>query len=170
MTKPRTDEKFKREVGRHLMGWDTSDVVSDRLKFLKENWGEDHPGEEMPGDDSILAGIYEDQDVFTWEWEYLTDYLTEVMQERNPGGEWRVSVNDFGWRKQDGFKEFKAGTGVEFLRKILPDTDCTFKIFAYGDDGIAVQNFHHDAPTGEIYYCWPKGEAVASIVEELMAE
>jgi len=63
---------------------------------------------------------------------------------------------NFGWREIGGHKLMSTDDGTDFLLQILPDTDCTFYIYAYGDDGLKINNFHHDSPTGrEWYYALP---------------
>ena len=69
---------------------------------------------------------------------------------------WKVEVSNFGWRNQDGQKILRAENGLELLRGILPDTECTFRIYHDGRTGLKIQNFHHDSPTGnEWYYIYP---------------
>jgi hypothetical protein len=91
-----------------------------------------------------------------YEWECLTDDLTEVLNKKNKHGGWHAEVSNFGWRKVSGHKDFSANTGRDFLSKILPDCDCHFHIHLYGR-GLAIQNFHHDSCTGdEWYFVTPK--------------
>jgi len=45
----------------------------------------------------------------------------------------------------------QASNGQELLEKILPKTECTFKVFKVGNR-IMIQNWHHDAPTGNEWY------------------
>lgn len=91
-----------------------------------------------------------------FEWEELTDDLTELIAERNPDGRWYAEVSNFGWRSLNGWSEFRAVEGEEFLQAVLPDTPCNFKVFAWGEDGFAIQNYHHDSPVGrEWYYIRP---------------
>ena len=97
---------------------------------------------------------------FTFEEEYssLTEYLTEVMESLpNYNGTWCATVINFGWRSLNGQKIFKAEDGQGLLQEILPKTDCTYTIFKTEDGkGLAIQNFHHDSPTGnEWYYIFP---------------
>lgn len=88
-------------------------------------------------------------------WKDFCEDLTFVLQERNPSGKWNAEVENFGWDKRSGRKSFEAKTGSDFLRELLPNCDCRFKIFAMGlkSKGIAVQNFHHDSPMGAEWYC-----------------
>jgi hypothetical protein len=87
----------------------------------------------------------------------MLDDLTILMQRINPDElEWHATVENFGWMHQSGVSDFNATTGEELLRKTLPKTDCSFKIY---DDktSIRIDNAHHDKPCGgEIYVITPK--------------
>jgi hypothetical protein len=88
-------------------------------------------------------------------WEDMIDYLGSILDKKNKGIHWKCTVNNFGWRSLNGEAYIEAQEGREFLRKILPETDCHFKIFNFGK-GLLIQNWHHDAPTGaEKYVCMP---------------
>jgi hypothetical protein len=97
---------------------------------------------------------YEDPDSASFAWDDLTEELTRFIQAVNPDGEWSCEVRNFGWRHQDGHGEFSAGNGLTFLRKVLPRTECTFKVWLSEDDKkVTINNAHHDAPTGgELYF------------------
>jgi len=84
-----------------------------------------------------------------------------MMEKRNPAGWWYAEAHNFGWRKLDGHKTFRAGAGEKLLRQILPDTECTFRVYDYaGGRGFAINNFHHDSPVGkEWYYVEPLDHA-----------
>jgi hypothetical protein len=78
-----------------------------------------------------------------------------MMKMVNEGTSWWAKVENFGWRSMSGFKAFTAESGEEFLREILPDTDCQFRIYDYefdGRKGFKVQNYHHDSPVGNEWY------------------
>lgn len=67
---------------------------------------------------------------------------------------WYASVRGFGWRKQSGYKVFRADSGRKLLRAVLPDTDNSFKVYA-GEKPLefAINNCHHDAPMwGQEWY------------------
>ena len=51
-------------------------------------------------------------------------------------------------------KSFHYQDAGVFLREILPKTDCHFRIYEI-ETGLKIVNYHHDAPTGEVYYCTP---------------
>jgi len=133
-----------------LAAWDTCDIATEQAKrLIKEG--------DITDEDTAFQIACEDQDLYTMEWEYLIEYLTELMAGRNPGGAWECNAKNFGWRSLDGYKYFAAETGADFLSAILPKTDCTFKIFDFQNgEGFAVQNWHHDSPMGrEWYYVMP---------------
>jgi len=89
-------------------------------------------------------------------WDDLLLNLQAYLNKINPLGYWKASVKNFGWRNLDGQKRFFADTTKNFLRVILPDCDCHFNIYKNGKRGIAIQNYHHDSPTGnEWYYIYP---------------
>lgn len=138
------------KIGKHLTGYDTCDIIDNQVKFKLEEDNEEELTEEQ-----IYDSVSQDSFLFQDEFEYMTEHLTEIIQRKNQGGYWKATVNNFGWRNQDGYNYFYADTGIDLLRGILPDTDCTFKIYNYGK-GIAIQNWHHDSPMGnEWYYITP---------------
>lgn len=133
-----------------VLAWDTYAIATNQAKYLLEN------GEAKDEDEAFHLACA-DTDLLHCEWESLTGALTEWLDEINPGGEWwYAEVRNFGWRAQNGWKEFRAREGREFLREILPNTDCTFKVFIDPDKTVRIQNFHHDSPVGnEWYYITP---------------
>lgn len=102
-------------------------------------------------------------DMIAIEWEDLLYDLQELINKINHDGHWRVTVNDFGWRNQSGYKYFSTTNASYFLRNILPDTDCHFKIFKRGKKSMKIVNYHHDSPMGETYIVAP---STAKKVEE----
>jgi|GEM_PF-1897476 len=123
----------------------------------------------------VDEGVYENEDeafentlgsqsFFDWEWQCLAENLKYTLQElenEEKPGLWYVERRNFGWRNLGGHAQLALdgkNDGQQFLSKILPETDCSFKIYEYehGDQkGIKVHNFHHDSPTGEWYYAIP---------------
>jgi len=94
---------------------------------------------------------WEDGDEF--EWDDMTDELTSILKRKNKSGEWYAQVKNFGWQGMNGESHLEDLTdGGRFLRKILPDADCIFKIYDFGKNGLAINNFHHDSPTGKEWY------------------
>jgi len=91
-------------------------------------------------------------------WEDLTSELSHLIEKKNPTKYWKAEVKNFGWRSVNGFKVFRADNGQAFLGHILPRTNNIFQIYNYGK-GFAINNFHHDSPTGkEWYYILPCSE------------
>ncbi|MFA6094341.1 MAG: hypothetical protein WC757_00405 [Candidatus Paceibacterota bacterium] len=93
-----------------------------------------------------------DSDLIGFEWENLTGCLGEALDGINPNGNWYAEVENFGWQKRSGTLTFEASDARTFLSKILPATDCTFKVFLGADNTLCIQNFHHDSPTGNEWY------------------
>ena len=130
--------------------WDTCSIAQGQAEYLMEQAKEE--GREL-SDDEAFQDACGDQDLYDIEWRDLCDNLTKLMNRINPDGyEWHCAVKNFGWRHQDGYKDFRAEDGKKLLQEVLPKTDCTFKIFDNGDH-IAINNAHHDAPCGgEMYF------------------
>ncbi len=141
-------------VGRMLAEWNTLNVIQGQVEWLKETG--DHSDKT---DDQLFQMASEDPDLFSIQWDYLCDYLTELMEKNSHGG-WLAEVKNFGWRSLNGHKYFEARTGRELLQKVLPKTECTFKVYRYGK-GLAINNAHHDSPTwNEWYYITPCKKAL----------
>jgi len=143
-----------------LISWDTQALIEAEVGWRRENLegerDEDDLFMDAAREDELFRDVAWDADFFRREWEGLCDYLTELMGQRGMTTHLlRCTVENFGWRHLDGEKVFWAETGSDLLQKILPETDCTFYI--YGDeDGLRIQNFHHDSPMGkEIYLVVP---------------
>jgi len=149
--------KEKREgVGKRLTAWDTSEIIQNEMDSMKENW-EDYFDEE-PTDEQLETRASTD---FTFEqaWDDFKYDFGEILKTKNPDGYWKIEVDGFGWRGLDGSKKLYAKDAEAFLRGILPETDCTYYIYNYGK-GLAINNFHHDSPTGtEWYYATPIQES-----------
>jgi len=140
------------------MEWDESEIIDNELAYRKDNWEEfsRYKGlKENPTEEQLRKDLYRDSDFLRWEWEDFISLLSETVQRKNPGGYWKAAVKNFGWRNLNGFKYCFADSGEKLIREILPECDCTFRIFNHGK-GLAIQNFHHDSPTGnEWYYLVP---------------
>lgn len=139
-----------------LLIWDTCQIIKD----LVENHKIDNPDDERD-EDELWAMYSQDACIFEFEWDCLCDTLTEKMKEildDRHNMYWYVKVENFGWRGQDGHAEFCANDGRELLQNILPEnTECTFKIYGYGENAFAMTNAHHDSPVlgQEWYYIYP---------------
>lgn len=125
--------------------WDTHEILVAQAKYLVESG-------EAKNEDEGFARACKDEGLMEWEWESLLQELTDKLNEINPVGNWHADVENFGWRGLSGLLDFSADEGKAFLAKVLPDTDCTFKIYLEVDNVIKIQNFHHDSPTGNEWY------------------
>ena len=104
-----------------------------------ENWEEIYGYSRKPTYEEAQRDDWEDSDAYDCEWEFMVDYLTELMTMKNPDGYWKATVRGFGWRQLDGETDiFHANEGDKLLAKILPNTDCTFHIYDYGKTGFAI--------------------------------
>ena len=132
--------------------WCTSDITKSRVEDYKEN--PDNAPEGFAGwsEEKQYQYVWEDPDIYQWEWESLTDCLTDLMKELNSTGRWRVTVENFGWQGKSGYKICDAETGRQLLEAILPQTDCTFNLFKEEDGTIKIRNWHHDSPVGNEWY------------------
>jgi hypothetical protein len=128
--------------------WDTYQIAKDRAAYLIEEG-------EFTDEDKAFEDACADSDHHTFEWEYLTEWLTELMQEINPDEiEWFVTGEGLGWQRRSGHKTVQATTGEKLLQEILPNTECTFSI--YKEEGqLRLVNSHHDA-MGEVYIIRPQ--------------
>lgn len=100
---------------------------------------------------------YEDSLEHEWEWEGVLNDV-EILMEKFKTDNWLVQVEGFGWRKASGSLYVKAKTASELIIKTLPNTENHFKIYDRGDH-FAINNSHHDSPTGsEWYYVRPLEE------------
>lgn len=140
------------------MEWDVSDIIEEAVQDRLDN-PEDYELEDIQGDEEAIRKlVYEDTFLIQDQWEFFTEALGEHLEELNKSGYWNASVEGFGWRSQSGAKIFRSDADPDkFLGNILPDTDCTFKIWISKRPAqIKIQNFHHDSPTGrEWYYITP---------------
>ena len=87
-------------------------------------------------------------------WDELSFKMAYYMKDKSL---WNAKVENFGWDNLSGTKEgIKATCGGQILMAILPNTSCSFEVYRYGRYGFAVNNAHHDKPTGgEWYYITP---------------
>lgn len=108
--------------------------------------------------DKAMEEIGNDTDYWQFQYDDLLYQLSEIIKTKNINGYWKATMDNFGWLHQNGYKYFTATTGQDLLTQILPQTDCQYRIYQYGK-GLAIQNFHHDSPTGnEWYYITPVNE------------
>jgi hypothetical protein len=158
---------------------DSSNVVGRTMKNYRDE-------ALVIGDDSVVydelqegtKGTSEENrepDQFLYDdfWDSVYEAVGSLVRERDEAAyklnrnlrSWYCEVSGFGWRQQSGYKVFDVeggdapdhAIGTEFLREILPNTDCTYWVFDDLDGaGLKIENAHHDAPTGgEWYHCVP---------------
>ena len=148
-----TKEKLVRTL---VVSWDSSDLVVSQFEGLIEDTEEELGRELTQGEkDRLFEDVCSDSGMLQMVWDDEMYCLTEKMKEINPDGVWYAEVEGFGWRGQSGCKAFEATTGEAFMNSILPRTDCTFNVYEQNTgDGIrlAINNFHHDSPTGKEWY------------------
>jgi len=150
----------EQEHNKPILSWDTAEIATRETEH-RMAYPEDFSIEEMT-EDEVFNDVLKDVDLFTHEFDWFCDSLTEMMKRvahRFHFGYWYCEVSNFGWRSQEGHKYFKADTGRELLQAILPRAHCTYKIFRPKDRRtplIKIQNFHHDSPVGKEWYnIWP---------------
>jgi len=146
------------KVGKKILEWDGGyDALKHELQYRldnKEEFGYSSCMTKEQIEDEIGESFFFDQ-----EWESFLECLQDILEKKNPDlkqenpiGYWKAEMKNFGWRSQDGGKVFEAHDAEAFLSQILPKCDCHFKIYNYGNRGIAIQNFHHDSNCGREYY------------------
>jgi hypothetical protein len=85
----------------------------------------------------------------SWEWEDLNEEVSIK------GSFFKATVKNFGWQSLSGLTYVKANSFTQLLSSVLPNTECSFKIFKDGKK-IVIDNSHHDKPCGgEIYTLVP---------------
>jgi hypothetical protein len=123
--------------------WDTCDITEDEVKRLREE------DPELSEEDARKQ-IYEDPDLLSFALDDLHEDLTHGMKEVNPDCYWKAEVRNFGWRKLSGSYKggeiFHSKTGKDLLGRMLPNCDCTYKIYIDYDGTIRINNAHHDSP------------------------
>ena len=132
--------------------WSVFDICQQQAEFLIES-------EQCHDEDEAFSQACADADLISFEWSWMTEALGERLKAMNPDGYWYAEVKNFGWRQQSGYKHFEADDGQSFLREILPETDCTFRVYVLNDE-ILIQNSDHDSPVGNEWYTVTRDESV----------
>jgi len=137
------------ETQRILIGsYDDTAIATAEFEYHR---GENHNPDcwcEGLSDEQLNDSIWNDSFIFENALENLYECINEAM---NGCGYWYVEGSNLGWQHRSGYKHFKAEDAQELFREILPKTDCNFHVYKDGDE-IVINNFHHDAPTGEWYH------------------
>ena len=145
------------KVGKVLIEYDESKYLNEKIKYRLEHWEDFY--EEKPSEDEVGEDVC-DSDILDIYWNDVSYYLTrEVLEKKNKDGYWKCIVEGFGRRNYSGEAYLEINNANDLATKVLPNTNCTFKVYNYGK-GIAIQNWHHDSPTGnEWYYLTPIKES-----------
>jgi len=122
--------------------WIESDLIDGEVAFQIEQRKE--KGLECD-EEKVSEAVYADSGWWQSEWEVFCEDLSGILREINPGNLWACEVSGFGWRNLDGSKVFQAESAGDWLRELLPDCDCQFKIYRDGNE-IRVNAVHHDSP------------------------
>ena len=147
--------------------WDVSEIIEGRVKYLVEEDGLD--------EEEARQDAYDDHDLTGFYWESMIEGMDEVLKTLFKGRHIRAEVNNFGWRGSDFQTDwFLYESPQKMLDKILPKTDCTFKIWLREDPfygkHLTFQNFHHDSPVGNEWYKVYTLPDTEELTEKLSAE
>jgi len=123
--------------------WDECAIATERAAFIKD----DDPS---LSDEAAFEQAVIDTDFFAMEWDWMLEDLDEALQALCPERHYHVEGRNLGWRRRSGWTECRADSAADFLAAILPNTPCTFTIEREGA-ALHITNYHHDAPTGEVY-------------------
>jgi len=145
-----------------ILEWDDCQRIDDEVKYRMSNGEPD--GYVLTGsaeEDAIRREVYADHDFWSSLWNDTMERLDCLLNETFPEKlGFMVEGSNMGWRHRSGHKWIKHDCdkpGQHLLKEMLPDTDCTWRL--YKDiDGLRMWNAHHDAPTGERYVIWPCAE------------
>lgn len=138
------------KVGRKICEWPFD--AGAEVQYRLENWQE-FGFEKQPAEEEVCRSIDDDHVWMEQQWLDMCDAVHEsVFSLRSTTGFWFAEVENFGWRRLNGHKVFKATTVSELLTRILPDCDCNFVVYKLAPGGIAINNAHHDSPTWEEWY------------------
>lgn len=140
-----------------IISYDESEIIEFNIQERLDNWEDYYSDRDTKPDyDEVQKDVFDDSDIFRFEWEYVESIITEAMKGNKF---WKAKVENFGWRSLDGVKIFKAEAGGDLLHEILPNTECTFYVYKFRN-GLKIQNYHHDSPMGnEWYYILPIAES-----------
>ena len=97
-------------------------------------------------------------------WDDVCSMVDSVLNDmKDTPTRWNAIVKNFGWRKVDGRRDnFEADTASSLITSVLPECECSFKIYHYGRKGFAINNAHHDSPTWDEWYYITPAKVVAN--------
>ena len=136
-----------------IISYDECDWMEEEVKHRLGEWQEFYAEEEeCPSEDKIRKDIIDDCCWLDFEREYYNEHLTEILKEKGKEDcAWGISVKGFGWSNSSGKDCAIIEDADDFWKKVLPDCQCTWKMYAT-DEGLKVRNWHHDSPMGNEYY------------------
>lgn len=144
------------------LAFDEYEIIRDEAKYIYEN-KEDFPWIAEEGRmkntlDEIQDALYDHDPGFIIDgylemmMESLQEHIDKISKKYKYQCYWTAEVSGFGWKGQSGEMDiFEEDDANEIIQKILPQTQNTFKIW-FTKKGFKLQNFHHDAPTGNEWY------------------
>jgi len=98
--------------------------------------------------------VSQDIDLFMMEWEYFKEVVDEMFFNADDYRFYNVEASNMGWRNLSGEMFVELEDTGDFIRKCLPETEMTIKVFR-GSEGVTFVVYHHDSPTGESYRVTP---------------
>ena len=160
-----------------VLSWDQTEITESRVKDLMEQ-------DSDLTEDKAWQLASEDSDYFSFEWDYVTECFSEILQKvtsrytnkikgKYDKAYFYVTGQNLGWRGRSGFKVVEASNGLDLIRGVLPDTECTWFVHLPVDRReplVVINNYHHDSrfsgTKGEWYHIRPmKAEAVDYWIE-----
>lgn len=170
---------MKKTADKLLTSYDELDVINGEYEYVKENpeeakemayenlfeslrekhnLSEEELFEKIKADEfeeEIIDYIFQDSGLFEMHVEGFKESINEILKEKGAESDyiWDINASNLGWRNRSGsaVKEIEDWEG---LQEILPDTDMTIRVYDESD-GFRMIVYHHDSPTGEIYYFFP---------------
>jgi hypothetical protein len=136
--------------------WNELSEIESEIKYRIENKSDFYDGEPEPTDDEIRTEIENNCDIINHAYDdflyFFQELINKIASKYTEEFYWVAEVQGFGWRGQSGGLDvFYETDARKLLGKILPNCDCTYKIFM-NRTGFELQNFHHDSPTGNEWY------------------
>jgi len=127
--------------------WDIGEIMDGNIRYLIED-------EKLTKDEAEVKTM-NDPDICQIYWDDMLEYFTEIMakiaKKYKYAFDWKITGVGLGWRSLTGYKNVYTENAKELLAAILPNTDCTFKVFV-SRNTIIIHNWHHDCPVNpEVY-------------------
>ena len=138
-----------------IFNFDEDEILEEQIKYVKEYPKENEHLEGMT-DQELREYYNSDHEFWAMIYDCMCERVTEAMdkkQKKFSNPTWLVEGIGLGWRGLSGAKIVIADCCQELLAAILPRTPCTYALYNSGYNEIRIKNYHHDAPTGELYIC-----------------